>query len=89
MPFTEGIAKVRNPCRGICSTSTVGSIWCVGCGRYYKDVINWNAYDESQQDTSHEEGHGTPTKEEELGEVTDNLGLLMKAKDIQDRWESL
>jgi predicted Fe-S protein YdhL (DUF1289 family) len=49
MPFEEGVARVRNPCRGICSTSTVGSIWCVGCGRYYKDVINWNSYDEEQK----------------------------------------
>lgn len=49
MPAAEGIAKVNNPCVGICSTSTVGSIWCVGCGRYYKDVIGWNRYSESDK----------------------------------------
>lgn len=43
LPAAESL-KVNNPCVGICSTSTVGSIWCVGCNRYYKDVIAWNAY---------------------------------------------
>lgn len=43
LPAAESV-KVDNPCVGICSTSTVGSIWCVGCNRYYKDVIAWNQY---------------------------------------------
>lgn len=43
LPAAESLT-VDNPCVGICSTSTVGSIFCVGCNRYYKDVIGWNAY---------------------------------------------
>ena len=43
LPAAESLT-VNNPCVGICSTSTVGSVWCVGCNRYYKDVIAWNRY---------------------------------------------
>lgn len=43
LPTAESLT-VNNPCVGICSTSTVGSVWCVGCNRYYKDVIAWNRY---------------------------------------------
>jgi predicted Fe-S protein YdhL (DUF1289 family) len=41
--------KIDNPCVGVCSTTTVGSIWCVGCGRHYKDVIGWNGFDTDQK----------------------------------------
>ena len=75
MPFTEGVAKVKNPCRGVCSTSTVGSIWCVGCGRYYKDVINWNTYDESQKILAMKKATEHLEKKR-LGEVTDNQDYL-------------
>jgi len=50
--MTEPLTKpcrVANPCQGICSTSTVGSIFCVGCHRHYKDIIRWNTYTQSQK----------------------------------------
>ena len=47
-PLTKP-CRVRNPCIGVCSTSTVGSVFCVGCNRHYKDVIRWNSYTESQK----------------------------------------
>ena len=36
--------KVESPCIGVCSTSTIGTVWCVGCSRHYQDVIRWNQY---------------------------------------------
>ena len=41
--------KIENPCQGICSTSTVGSIYCVGCNRHYLDVIHWNQMDDGEK----------------------------------------
>ena len=41
--------KIPNPCVGVCSTSTVASIYCVGCNRHYKDIIAWNAMDDGQK----------------------------------------
>jgi predicted Fe-S protein YdhL (DUF1289 family) len=53
----------------------VGSIWCVGCGRYYKDVINWNAYDESNKILAMKRATEHQQKKRS-GEVTDNLDYL-------------
>ena len=36
--------KVRTPCIGICSTTSVGDAVCRGCKRYSFEVINWNSY---------------------------------------------
>ena len=44
-----GIARVENPCVGVCSTTTVGSTWCQGCNRHYMDVIKWNTYTEDDK----------------------------------------
>jgi len=40
---------IRNPCRGNCSTTTVGSIYCVGCSRYWRDIVAWNAMDDAEK----------------------------------------
>jgi len=55
--------------------STVGSIWCVGCGRYYKDVIDWNTYDESNKILAMKRATEHQQKKRN-GEVTDNLDYL-------------
>jgi predicted Fe-S protein YdhL (DUF1289 family) len=41
--------RIFSPCRGICTTTTVGSIYCRGCHRYWKDVISWNAMDDGEK----------------------------------------
>ncbi len=40
------MSKVKTPCIGICSTTSLGDRVCRGCKRYGFEVINWNAYDE-------------------------------------------
>ena len=37
--------KVKTPCIGICSTTSLGDMVCRGCKRYAFEVIQWNAYD--------------------------------------------
>ena len=36
------------PCVGICST-TYGDLVCRGCKRYAHEIVQWNGYDEAQQ----------------------------------------
>jgi uncharacterized protein len=40
--------RVKTPCIGVCSTG-IGDTVCRGCKRFAHEVINWNGYDESQQ----------------------------------------
>lgn len=42
------LKRVRTPCVGICST-TFGDTVCRGCRRFLHEVVNWNAYSESQK----------------------------------------
>ncbi|MCV6625205.1 MAG: DUF1289 domain-containing protein [Cellvibrionaceae bacterium] len=42
------LARVKTPCIGICSTS-IGDEVCRGCKRFSHEVIDWNAYNESQR----------------------------------------
>lgn len=44
------LAKVRTPCIGVCSAS-IGDDVCRGCKRFSHEVIDWNAYTESQRRT--------------------------------------
>ena len=39
----------RTPCVGICST-TYGDLVCRGCKRFAHEIVQWNGYDETQQD---------------------------------------
>ena len=41
--------KKRTPCVGICST-TYGDLVCRGCKRFSHEIVEWNGYDELQQD---------------------------------------
>ncbi len=41
--------KIRTPCIGICSTTSVGDFICRGCKRYSFEVINWNAYSDEEK----------------------------------------
>lgn len=38
-----------SPCVGICSTTNLGDEVCVGCGRTYIEVIEWNTYSDAQK----------------------------------------
>lgn len=38
--------KIKTPCIGICSTTSVGDPICRGCKRFAFEVINWNSYDD-------------------------------------------
>jgi predicted Fe-S protein YdhL (DUF1289 family) len=40
------MSKVKTPCIGICSTTSLGDRVCRGCKRYGFEVINWNGYEE-------------------------------------------
>lgn len=66
---------IDNPCVGICSTTTVGSIWCVGCARYYKDVIGWNGYDMNQKILAMHRA-GLHKGKKDRGEVDDHCDYL-------------
>jgi len=39
----------RTPCVGICST-TFGDLVCRGCKRFAHEIVQWNGYDDAQQD---------------------------------------
>lgn len=39
----------RTPCIGICST-TYGDLVCRGCKRFAHEIVQWNAFQASQQD---------------------------------------
>ena len=41
--------KIRTPCIGICSTTSVGDTVCRGCKRYSFEVINWNSYADDEK----------------------------------------
>lgn len=41
------MATIKNPCLGICSTTSLGDVVCRGCKRYSFEVINWNRYDDA------------------------------------------
>ena len=41
--------KIRTPCIGICSTTSVGDAVCRGCKRYSFEVINWNRYSDAEK----------------------------------------
>ena len=41
--------KKRTPCVGICST-TYGDLVCRGCKRFAHEIVQWNGYDDAQQD---------------------------------------
>lgn len=45
--------KKRTPCVGICST-TYGDLVCRGCKRFAHEIVQWNGYDEAQQDAVRE-----------------------------------
>jgi uncharacterized protein len=36
--------RIKTPCIGICSTTSVGDPICRGCKRFAHEVINWNGY---------------------------------------------
>ncbi|MGD8176557.1 DUF1289 domain-containing protein [Marinimicrobium sp. ARAG 43.8] len=40
--------RVKTPCVGVCSTG-IGDSVCRGCKRFAHEVIDWNAYDQSQR----------------------------------------
>ena len=39
----------RTPCVGICST-TYGDLVCRGCKRFAHEIVQWNGYDQAQQE---------------------------------------
>ena len=39
----------RTPCLGICST-TYGDLVCRGCKRFAHEIVQWNGYDDVQQE---------------------------------------
>ncbi len=39
----------RTPCVGICST-TYGDLVCRGCKRFAHEIVQWNSYDDAQQE---------------------------------------
>ena len=42
------VNRVKTPCIGVCSTG-IGDSVCRGCKRFDYEVINWNAYSQSQK----------------------------------------
>jgi len=42
------LKRVKTPCIGVCSTG-IGDDVCRGCKRFEHEVIDWNAYAESQR----------------------------------------
>ena len=44
----QGRFQRKTPCVGICST-TYGDLVCRGCKRFAHEIVQWNGYDETQQ----------------------------------------
>ncbi len=42
-------SREDSPCIGICST-VYGDEVCRGCKRFYKEIIDWNGYDQAKRD---------------------------------------
>jgi len=40
--------SIDTPCIGVCST-VYGDNVCRGCKRFYKEIIDWNGYDDTQK----------------------------------------
>lgn len=38
-----------SPCVGICSATALGDAVCLGCGRTFEQVINWNTYTDEEK----------------------------------------
>lgn len=38
-----------SPCVGICSATSLGDAVCIGCGRTFQEVIDWNGYTDEQK----------------------------------------
>lgn len=70
--------KKRTPCVGICST-TYGDLVCRGCKRFAHEIVQWNGYDEAQQDAVR--GRLQQVRHDVLGLLVrcDNEGLLRQA----------
>jgi len=37
------------PCLGLCSTTNLGDLVCIGCKRKRQDVIDWNKYSDDKK----------------------------------------
>jgi len=37
------------PCIGVCSATALGDEICIGCGRTFNEVIEWNTYSDEQK----------------------------------------
>ena len=58
----------RTPCVGICST-TYGDLVCRGCKRFAHEIVQWNGYDDVQQDAVR--ARLTLVRDEVLGTLLD------------------
>ncbi|OGO93762.1 MAG: DUF1289 domain-containing protein [Coxiella sp. RIFCSPHIGHO2_12_FULL_42_15] len=38
-----------SPCVGICSATALGDAICLGCGRTFDEVVQWNTYSDEQK----------------------------------------
>lgn len=38
-----------SPCIGVCSATALGDEICIGCGRTFQEVIDWNTYSDEQK----------------------------------------
>jgi uncharacterized protein len=41
--------RIKTPCIGICSTTSVGDRICRGCKRFAFEVIDWNSYTDDEK----------------------------------------
>lgn len=41
--------RIKTPCIGICSTTSLGDKICRGCQRFGFEVINWNGYSDQEK----------------------------------------
>mgnify|MGYP006001319423 CR=1 FL=1 len=39
------------PCVGICSATALGDAICIGCGRTFNEVIDWNVLSNAEKTT--------------------------------------
>lgn len=40
---------VDSPCVGICSATALGDEVCIGCGRTFDEVCQWNTYSDEEK----------------------------------------
>ena len=72
-----------SPCRGICST-TVGDLRCKSCGRYQREITDWQSYSSLRKKIINLRNAGEGFKIRQLESQEDRWKKLQAQKDMEN-----